>query len=213
MTLRFIIYLLLILAGIITGLYYYKRIGTAYKLLTQMLILIFVSELAGRLFLGQLKTTYPFYHVLQVFQILYYGGIFYFLLRPTKFKNLIIITTLVLAIITVCISIFYQSVFTFPSIGSQILNLYVVLLSLGLFNKMIKNPIAIPILRQSSFWFASGSLFFHAITFLVFGYFKLFQESSFNTPVWVYELIRIANYILYASYFLCLVFAKNTKNS
>lgn len=191
------------MGGIGFGILRYSRLSKPFQLLIQMLIIIFVSELAGRFLWRSMGSTYPFYHVLQVLQILYYGLIFSLLITSGKaWKSWIFIVAASGAVVSIAVSIFHQPLNTFPSLGSQLLSIYVVVLSLILIMKLLRSPKEGSLLLLPEFWFATGSLFFYSITFFTFAYFNL----GVGNPEWGYTIIRLSNYILYGCCFLTLFF-------
>lgn len=209
----FLFYLLLIAAIILVGFKNFKRLALPYKLLVVLVSLTFLSEVISSLLEGHIGTNYPFYHVLQWIEFVFYGAIYHLLLKAwPRTKRFITTTAIVFGLITVCITFFYQNLYSFPSIGSSLLSLFIVMATLLLLARMVQSPIDIPIYHQPVFWFGIGSLFFHTITFFVFGYFKFL---SFNTevPGWGYSIIRFSNFILYGCYFICIFYAARTSKT
>ena len=203
----FLFYLILIFATILLGFRYFRIITLPYKLLVLLISITFLSEVLSSLFEGYLGTNYPFYHFLQLIEFAFYGTIFHQLLKAwPRTCRFITAIAIIFGLITIGVSLFYQGLYSFPSVGSTLLSLFVVAATLVLLIRMVQSPVNIPIHRQPVFWFGIGSLFFHALTFFVFGYFK-FLTSQSVVPEWGYTIIRFSNFILYGCYFICIFYA------
>lgn len=208
----FFTYVLILMAGSAYGLSCYRLLPRPYRLLTQMLMITLISELLSHFLKAQIGTNYPFYHVLQVIQILYYGGIFYFLIRNFEPKpRWVMYIAIAFSVVSIIVSM-AQSIFTFPSIGNILLSFYVVIMALILFVKMVKTPEETRILSQPPFWLGSGSLFFYSITFFIFGYFDFLVNSGLSPPKWANLLVYFSNFILYGSYLMTLYLAAKKPN-
>lgn len=209
---KLLAYLLLIFSGALLGMIQYKRLEPAYQYLTQYLTGVFISEIASFWLYTQINTNYPVYHILLVFTLIYFGLIFRHLQQKFGNKKYRILPwAIALALVAVAVSVFFQDIYTFPSINLSLLSLFVVGNALFLFTGMIRNPVPTPIQRQPAFWFGTGSLFFYSITFFCYAYLEYFVIDYGPVAAWIYHIIQASNYILYASYLISIYFAAAQK--
>ncbi len=208
----FLAYSLLLLAIILVGFFNFNKLSKPYKVLVVMITLIFISELTGKFLQARVDTNSPAYHVSLFIQHICFGLLFYYLIPLTnKLRAFILILGFTLALTAILTGLFYQGLFTFPSISASLLSVFVSVCSIYLFYSMIKSPVNTPLLKQAWFWFASGSLFFYSITFFVLGYFKLLLESPSPVPDWCYDLLHFANFVLYGCYLTTIILAAKSK--
>ncbi|MEQ8910134.1 MAG: hypothetical protein RIC95_13135 [Vicingaceae bacterium] len=208
----FLCYLLLLLLDSLIGIRFYRRFPKSFRLLTQLIILTFLVEFSSESLIQaeKIESNFIFYHLLQVIQLLYYALIYHELfekLNQGKYKKRALWLGSSLALLCFIISLSIQPFQFFPSYGSLLLSFFVIASSLLYYLKMMKTPSTITILKQAGFWFNSGSFFFYSVTFFVFGYFEFAQGTDKVTPIWVSNLIKSSNFILYLSLGLSLYFA------
>lgn len=208
----FLFYILLLFSGVFMGFLKYRSLAIWIRYLTQMLALIFAGAIGSKLILYYSDTNFPVFHFLQIAQLVYFGLIFSSLFSSSMgLKRFTFTSAITLSAISIAISVYFQSIWTFPSIGAILLSSFVSLNSVLLLFRMIQSPIEKPILQQSEFWFASGSLVFYAITFFILGFFKVILASNGAMPDWTYLILHWANHVLYFSYFIVIVLSsKNT---
>lgn len=206
-------YILVMVSSSVLGYVNYGNNKSSFRLLTQMVTVVLISELTAEILILNIGTSIPPYHFLQPIQVIYFGLIFYHLLRLNQpGKWLLAFSTVSIVITCVFLSLFYQSIYTFPSIGLVLLSLFVVMNCLVLLVQMLNKPSMEPLWKQANFWFAIGNLQFHTITFFIFGLYKAILESNVEEPRWFYTLIWICNLILYSFDGLALYFdAKSDK--
>lgn len=201
MSIVFKIYLVFLTITCVIGIIYYKRLRKPYQLLAQMMIFVFLSELLSSVFISQIGSNHPFYHVLQWIQLIYYSVIFSHLLSPKPFsKTAVVLIGLGLAAICCIISFSYQSFFSFPSIGAIFLSLFVIILSLLLFIKMIRLPENRAIYLEPNFWIGSANLIFFSFTFFFFSYYKFLLDEAIQVPEIGYIFLGVANMMMYLFY-------------
>ena len=213
---EFLIYLLLLLIDSTLGIYYYRRLTKAFQCLTQLIVITFLFELISESLIQTsiITSNFPFYHVLLPIQLLYSALIYFHVLKEINQNGKLLLPfTLLLVVISILISIFYQNSSSFPTYGSLILSLFIIGNALFLYFKLMKFPTEVPILKQGFFWFNSGNFFFYAVTFFVFGYFEYAQGPNQITPAWISILIKVSNYILYSCLGLSLYFVALNKTN
>ncbi len=209
----FFTYLLILSFGAVIGILSFNRLSKPFRTLTQMLCFIILVEILSKIFQNRWGTNFPIYHVSQIIQLVFFGRIFCLLLiRHQKTQIILVLSAVLCTVLSLLVTLFYQSIYTFPSIGSLLLSFYVSFSSVVLYYSMIKLPIITPVLKQPKFWFGAGSLFFYTITFFILGFFKLVLELEGKMPEWCYFILHLANYILYSSYLIAIILAARTNH-
>ncbi len=207
---EYVLYLSLLLIDSIFGFYYYKRLNIAFQLLVQLIFITFLFESLSELLIRVrlINTNFPFYHVLQDIQLLYSGVIYFHLNKSFGGKVWFIIpSTIFLTFVLIGISSIYQPYVEFPTFGSLILSLFIIVHSLFLYFKMMITPSDVPIFKQGTFWLNSANFFFYSVTFLAFGYFTYVQEQNDQTPQWVTFLVKASNFMFYTLYGLSMFYS------
>lgn len=192
MTPRYVLFLLLLIAGSLHGYCFFKTLNYRYKLLTALISSVLVLELISRLLIPIYKSSFPIYHFTIPILCLFYWQIY-------KSKNSTIVDILYPTVLTVCLlnTFFFQTLFEYPSIPFIAHSFAIVLSALLDFKRMLNYPLNIELSRTPDFWFNLGSLFFYAFTFFAIG---LMNIGLWVLPDWVYDLIFFANIILYLTY-------------
>ncbi|AEV31602.1 hypothetical protein Oweho_0586 [Owenweeksia hongkongensis DSM 17368] len=200
-----LIYLLLLLTCCWVGVVKFSLFSKPIKLIVLLTLFIIVAEIGALALQKYSKTNYPLYHSVPAISSVVYGFIFYhFFKTSTKLKYWPILISGIVAMTSILVSVWIQSIYTFPSIGLSLLGLYVTFCSLVLFTKMLLNPESKSLIKEPKFWFGIGSLIFYSSTFFFFGLFKSIRDTGSDVPDWGYILIRIANYIMYSCYLITL---------
>jgi hypothetical protein len=210
-SLKFLFYILLVLASALYGIYCYTRLAKPFRILVVLILTVFVSECSGRLLTHYYGSSIPAYHILILLQMILYPGIYLQALPPRKTITTVVV---ILAVSGFCLSVlnslFLQTVFIFPSYGILFLSLLIVGLALLSFYFMLQQPADVSPVKDSLFWFNVGNLFFYCTTFFIFGFFTPLLKQSGNLLVWGYNLIYIANLGLYTCYFTALRLQKKS---
>ncbi len=199
MSLTFSIYLLTILVSALIGILNYQKLSKYFQILVQIIVIVFFSEIIGRILAIRINTSFPTYHFLLIFQFLYFNLLF---MRIFGFSRKFI-SLLTISVIYVFAGIFnylsYRSINFFPSTGITLFSLFMVVGTLFLLFKILSTPEQGSLFKSSFFWFAIGNLQFHAITIFVFGLYDVILKAKSNEPEWFYDLIWFSNLILYIS--------------
>lgn len=209
---RFILYTLILLLDFSQGLFTYRRLSKPGKLLTQLLGFTLLLEILSRIFWVIFNTTNPSYHILIPIQLFYFSNIYQSLEVNHRSKQSIKYSGLMAIAISIILSIL-NNVLKFPSYQLILLSTFVIIWSLGTFLSMLNRPDQLPIFRQFSFWFTTGNLLFYSLSFFVLSMMNLIQSSEQSVFSWGFEMLRIANYILYSLYWMSLYVSYRHSNS
>jgi hypothetical protein len=169
MTLRFLIYLFLLLIISLYGVLNLKKLSTPYKILTFLIGITFLSECLSRLLIGVFHNSAPADHGYAITEFSLIAGIYYFLFKKVLFKRLVIISIPLFVMAEIINLVYFQTVFEFPSVLLSLQELACVVFSLFYFTEMLLNPIDVPLFKQSAFWLNTSLFSFSAIIFLCFG--------------------------------------------
>lgn len=211
MSLRFTLYILLVLIAALYGIYNYKDLSKPFRLLVVLMVCVFLSECYGRLLVYRYATSIPAYHLLILAQMILYPYIYFTALPAGKRLKAVILVLMGIGCgFSVWNSMFLQTFFVFPSYSIFLLSLITVFLALLGFYFMLQQPVDRSPAKDPLFWFSLGNLFFYCITFFMFGFFTPFIKRSGGLPEWGFIFIFTANMGLYACYMASL-YLENTK--
>ena len=209
MSLRFIIYLVVILLGILQGVILFKKLNPSFKGLVILLIIVFLSEISGRLLILLNNCSFPVYHLLIPFELALYAVIYSNLFIKHKISRLIIIWLAIFFATYSCFnSLTFETIYTFPSFGFTLLSFFVLICVLYQFYLMIEIPVLTSIWHQPIFWFNTGNLIFYCTTFLIFSVFNPLLKTNQIIPEWAFTIIFVANILMYGCYFISLRISK-----
>lgn len=169
MTLRFALYLLLLLAVSVYGVFNLKRLNTPFKILTLLIGITFISECLSRLFISKFHNSAPADHGYAIAEFILIAGIYYFLFKNVRMKRLLWASIPLFIIAEIINLVYFQTIFEFPSVLLSAQELACVAFSLFYFTEMLLNPIEVPLFKQSAFWLNTSLFLFSAIIFLCFG--------------------------------------------
>lgn len=204
MSVRYILYLVLICFGIVFGLIKNKSLNSFQNKLRYLLLWVFIIEVSGRVCAYTFKTSFPVYHFylpgILIFHILFFKDFFVSYLSRTFVK----IVGFILLPIVLFISQFYSSWIDFPSYQSVLISLYIVTSSLFCIKEMLEEPSLVPLHKQLKFVFCISNSFFYSINFFIFGLFDPFKKESLLIPEWEFDVLYFSNIILYSLYIYCL---------
>ncbi|GAB3027697.1 hypothetical protein GCM10027051_35800 [Niabella terrae] len=175
--LRFIVYLLLLLAITVFGCIHYKKLSTSFRLIVLFIGYTFLSELGTRF----LKNGGPFYHFFIPVQYLVLTGFYSFYLE--KFRTLLNWSAPVFVLLCIINLRYYQSVYAIPSNPTLVAGLIITICALLLFQQMLKSLSGLPIYRQELFWFNTGVLIQFSITFFCWSFYNYFRRTGIDVGV------------------------------
>ena len=200
----FIIYLLLLSVTTLFGLVCFKRLTSPFRLLTILILYVFIFELFGRylIYLG-CRNLSPLYH-LNAFVLIVLTTLVYLklLTNSTRSPKTVIILASICGIVALLNTLFYQNILTLPTFSIAAQFLLSISLSLLLFNEMIKAPTRTPILKQSVFWLNCGTFIYHSAYFVGILLYNEYYQLKGVTMDWLLYLNWIGNMILYSCYFI-----------
>lgn len=198
MTIRFLIYLLLLFAAVMIGVYRFKNIATPFKILFYLLICTLISEIVTRILVKAIKNSSPAYHFYLPIQFILLFLIYSLLFRVNE-KRIIIVVICVSITINFLNSFYFQSLLRFPSNMALLNSSIFIMFSLFYFKKMLQVVSQKSIFRQSVFWFNSGVLIFFSTTFLFWGFYNFLLKSHISTKP-ISTVIYFVNILIYSMF-------------
>lgn len=207
------IYLVLLALTTLTGLVSFKRLTSPFRLLTFLVLYVFISELLGRclISLGS-RNLSPLYHLNALVLIGLTALMYLKILKNHSYsQRIVIILSVICGLIALLNTLFHQSIFTIPSFSIAANAFQSISLSLLIFNDMIKSPTRTPILKQSLFWLNSGTFIFYSANFAGFILYNEYFQLKGVAKEWLFYLNWIGNMILYSCYLIGFYF--NQKRS
>lgn len=211
MILRAVFYLSFLLFVVVMSWLAYRRLSPAYKWLTILISLAFISESIANVFRFTMISTCPPYHFLIPVDMVLYAVVYLKLLETEK-----TIRPLIFFLLVAGMGVYgyyeakYASLFAFPSEQLISLCIMVVFYSLLLFYVMLKRNVNVPLRNQAMFWFNIGSLVFFCVNFFYFGFYKQLISGMQKAPEWGQNLLYASNFVLYGTYLVAILIDKNT---
>jgi hypothetical protein len=196
MTLRFALYLLLLVVVFVIGVLQYKKRPAPFQALTLLVGVTVVSEILGRCMTYWTRNSSPVYHVYIILLYLFYAWIYRELSTSPAVKKAILISAPVFVALSFVNSLYYQSVKQFPSNMLLIACVLIIFLSLLIYRQMLSFPIEESLFRQPVFWLNTGTLFFFTTTFLFWSFFNYFIRQKLNLTL-LTDMIYLSNIIYY----------------
>lgn len=196
MIFRYIIYLVLLLIILLTGIVRYKKLTIPFKILTILIGITFICEgikkVVGMIF----RNSMPVEHLTATLEFISFSLIYYFLLNSAITKKMILYFIGAFFSIWIINLIFFEKITEFPSITLNFSQFIYIIYSLLLFKKMLLSQSEEGLLHQSIFWFNVDMLFFSSSIFLIFGLTNLFRKHDYDITI-LYTLEYISNLVFY----------------
>jgi hypothetical protein len=169
MSLDLIFYFLILILIVLNGAVRFQNLTAPFKILTIVILIIFVSEVIARILAFTIKNSNPPYHILCILQYAGLAFIYNRLIVGRPLQNYILISIIPFSLLSISNTLFFQTLFSFPSNIIMLSYLIFILFSLILFMQMLEAPKEIIISKQSVFWFNSAILVYSITMPICFG--------------------------------------------
>jgi hypothetical protein len=183
MTIRFLLYLVLLVYLLVLGLIRFKRLTQPFQILIILIACTLISEIISRILIFEFKNSSPVYHVFNIINFTGYALIYYFLLQSKLSRKIILALIAGAVCFSIFNTIFLQNLWSFPSNFLLILCFLNIYCSLLLFRQMLNDNVETDILRQSIFWFNCAVLLFYTAIFLNWSFYNYLVRNRFNTKI------------------------------
>lgn len=204
---RFILYLIVIFVGFLTGVVSFRRLATPFRILTFLLLITLVSECFSRVFAYQLSTSMPVYHVFAPIQYALLTCIYSYYL-PLRTRVWLLISVLVFSSFAVLNAVYFQDIVTLPSNLLLVSSIFLLPQIFASYFVMFRAGKTQPLFKQGLFWFNTGNLLFQMATFLLWGFHNYLLDNQ-SLPNELYVLLWFLNIILYSLYVVAIIKGKN----
>jgi len=211
MSIRSIIYLLILLLTSIFGIVRYQKLAIPFKLLCGIIAITFFVEVANRFCAVRYHNSMPVYHIASFAELNFFLSIYYFLFNQKNTKKAIISLIVILNICSIINSFFLQPYRnTFPSNVLVPAQISYAIFSILLFRQMLLHPVMVNIVKQSVFWYNTAMLFFSSTMFLGLGVDNYFINHKLD-----YHIIIIFGYCVNVIFYTILAYSiyLNTKET
>ncbi|PCJ29910.1 MAG: hypothetical protein COA99_19020 [Moraxellaceae bacterium] len=195
---------------ILFGLAKFPKLSFPIKVSVIYIFLALIAEVIAREFAIEFKKNSPVYHVLMPIQIFFYAIVYFKFLGIQKTNKHYWMIVSIPLIATLGNSLFFQSIWDFPSINFIFLSALVLPLTLLYFRRMILNPISIKLENQAYFWFNIGTFVFFTLDFFILGF---HASLKLDVPPWIYDILWGANLALYIPYFIAIILDAKPKTA
>jgi hypothetical protein len=196
MSVRFLIYLVLLVTVSAIGAVRYKRLTVPFKVLAWLAFAILISEIATRICVYYVRNSNPPYHVLVMVQYAGYAT-FYARIARQHSGKWIRLSIPAFAIFSLFNSAFSEGLWQYPSNALALSCVLLIIQALLLFIQMLKHPVPQALIHQSSFWLNSGILIYSASILCCFGILNYLINHQLDP-----EPVLHATYYLNFAYYL-----------
>lgn len=204
MSLRFVIYLLVLIVNILIGLVRFKKLTRPVKVLAFLLIATFLSESISRILVYRIQNSMPTNHIFAVIEYCGYAYIFSVLIANPFITKLIRYSIFPVVILAIGNTLFFQDIYHFPSNILLLTHGLFLLFSLLLFKQIFEGSFEQNLFYQTEFWYASALLIFSSVVYLSFGLRNYFMLMGASTNL-LDSFIYIINMIFYSLTALILI--------
>ncbi|MFK8037281.1 MAG: hypothetical protein AB8B74_03240 [Crocinitomicaceae bacterium] len=212
MTARVLFYLSLLAVTTIVAVLKYRKLSSGFKYLTFLLILTLCVEVAAKILEVKTGSSFSIYHYFIVGALVFNFFIYLNLIVVKKYSLIVMLgMTIFFIFLSVINSIFIQSADKFPSNGIMLHSFQIIVFVMLTYLNMLKFPVKTSIYKQPVFWLNTGNLVFYGVTFSIFSFYNLYYQSA-KVGSAGYQLIYIANILLYSSYLIAILLDSKLKD-
>lgn len=162
------------------GLIFFRKLHTAFKVVTGLLLITLCSESISRLLIYEGKPNFPVFHFYVIVSFWIYSVIYYFLMEKSRIRMGLLLIPILFTGFSFIISLYYQPLASFPSINITVSNFILIVYSLVYYKYIIDlNPFEI-LRTKSWFWFNSSVLAYFSIQLFIWGILNYLIENRYN---------------------------------
>lgn len=197
----------------LVGLLFFRRAERPFNWLSALIILTLASELTAKyVAFGLHESNSIVYHIFSPIEYLMYVQIFRLFLNYRKSEGLLWLSVVVLFTLEVVNTIFFQSLSETNTNVMIAESVFLVLLSLALFNRMRQSPGYENIATQAVFWFNSAVLCYYSFNILIWGFHSLKVYLLANPPRIIYDFNLLLSGLLYMIYAISILLNFRSRN-
>jgi hypothetical protein len=197
MTLRFALYLILLLSVFIMGMIRFNKLTLPFKLLTTLIGITFVSESATRVAAHLYHNALPLYHIISIIQYIFFALIYRYIINAPGIKTFILVTIFIMTFFGIVNAFTLQPWLTvFPSYTLLPSEILYCVYALVLFRQMLLNPLTVSLTKQSIFWYNVALILYSSVIFMCDGLTNYFISHHIYNDL-LGEVNAVAHYIYY----------------
>jgi len=182
-----IIYFIILLIPLITGVVRYKKLTIPFKILTFSVIVALFWEILSEIFALRYNNNAFISHLQGVSGYIFYSIVFFYLFKSSLTKKAVLISVILVIIFSIINALFIQPYDqVFPTNVYLITNAFGVIFSLLIFKQMLQYPLEVNIIKQSIFWFNTAILLFSATMFLNMGFTNYYAKHKWGMDIIFY---------------------------
>ncbi len=164
-------------------------------------VFVLISEIANYYTSVTFGTSFPVMQITLVVGLVWNSAIYLALVNfKQHIKKAVKLTTAFFLLLAIANLIWIEGLFVFPSNGLILQSFLIIPFALITYTIMLNQPSRQALYQQPLFWFNSGNFIFYGITFFAFAFYNQIFDVMVNN--WIYDLIRIANFIIYSFFFI-----------
>ena len=195
MTLRFYLYLFLLLVVTIIGFSKFKKLAKPFKYLAITVSCVFLSELLSRLAIYFYGFSTPVYHILCFLLYFGYSRVYLYYIPESLLSKIIKYSVFVIFVFSALNIIFLQNFFSVPTYMIVLVHILFIAFSLNYFIRLIINQDDNDLFKDNLFLFNSVFLVYCSTFLLTWPFYNVFLKS--NVSIKILDTINYINNILY----------------
>jgi hypothetical protein len=195
-TLRFGIYLSILLTGAIAGFIHYRKLEPEFKIITILLLITLISESITRVLAVTIRNTSPVYHFYSPIEYIGWALAFYYLAISFTLKRLILFSIVVFVILSVLNSLFLQTWLMLNSNADLMKTLLTSTFSFFVLLEQIKQSAKSRKLLNAHIILILAVLWFNLQSFFFFAFHNYFLSKKVKM-LYMYDIHYVSNIIYY----------------
>jgi len=169
---------ILLFAVALIGVLRYKRLEPAFKVLATAAVASLSLNIIENIYIAVYKSNAPIYHIRAIVEYIFYALTYYYLFTNRRLKTIILVSIAVLTPFSIINALYLQPYHnTFPTYVNVPTLALLVIFALMLFKQMLLSPLKTPLMKQGTFWFNTGIIFYSTTMFLVIGLSNVYKSD------------------------------------
>lgn len=196
-------YYTILLFGVVIFFIRYKYLTVSQRYLGFALVVIFITEITGRIFREVYGKNIVIYSLLRPIQFTLVGISF---LKEMK-KKWVMLSIIFYFLFHITNLLYFQKFGDiYDSYSVNLANVINTVWCLSYLYLIFENPVADSLFELPLFWPTCGYLFFNAVTMIVFATLGYTNDSTFNNAFEILHLIRVfSSHFLYITFFMAFI--------
>lgn len=142
-------------------------------------------------------------HIFDILSVLLFTVIYYKAFYERFFKRIALLLGGMAFIAIVLNTLFYESIWMYPSVSNTVLSLLLIILSLTYFYQLLTRQEFIHIDKQGLFWINAGVLFYFSILIFLFMIYNKISSSAQADFIMIQSITNIISNVLFSVGLLC----------